>query len=339
MQSIKYNRILIIQTAFIGDVILSTPIIEALYNISESISIDILVRKGNESLLKNHPKLNRIWVWDKKTNKLLNQIKLINSIRKENYDLVINLQRFLSSGIFTIFSGAKVSIGFDKNPLSSSFTHAVHHIIKSGVHETDRNLSLLKPLFGSLKGNMKLYPNKRDLENTAKYKEKEYIVIAPTSVWFTKQYPMEKWVDLINSISLDYDIYLIGGPEDYEKIDKTITQKANRICINLCAKLSLLESTALMKDAKMCYVNDSAPMHMASSVNAAVTAVFCSTITDFGFGPKSTKSFVVEIEEELSCRPCGLHGKKTCPEGHFDCAKKIYTKQLLFSLNDDGTRN
>jgi len=339
MQSIKYNRVLIIQTAFIGDVILSTPIIEALNNISKSISIDILVRKGNESLLKNHPKLNKIWVWDKKTNKLINQIKLINSLRKEKYDLVINLQRFLSSGIFTLFSGAKVSIGFNKNPLSSSFTHTVPHIIEKGIHETDRNLDLLKPLFDDVQGSMKLYPNKSDFENTVKYKTKEYIVIAPTSVWFTKQYPMEKWVDLINNISLDYDIYLIGGPDDLSKIDKTITQKANRNCINLCTKLSLLESTALMKDAKMCYVNDSAPMHMASSVNAAVTAVFCSTSTDFGFGPKSTKSFVVEIEEKLSCRPCGLHGKKTCPEGHFDCAKKIYTKQLLLSLNDDRTRN
>ena len=339
MQSIEYNRILIIQTAFIGDVILSTPIIEALHSISETTSIDILVRKGNEGLLKNHPKLNKIWTWDKKNNKVLNQIKLIISIRKEKYDLVINLQRFLSSGLFTIFSGAKVSIGFNKNPLSSAFTHAIPHIIEKGIHETDRNISLLKPLFGNVKGIMRLYPNKSDFENTAKYKKRKYIVIAPTSVWFTKQYPMEKWVDLINNINIDYDIYLIGGPDDYKKIDKTITQKANRNCINLCTKLSLLESTALMKDAEMCYVNDSAPMHMASSVNAAVTAVFCSTITNFGFGPKSTKSFVVEIEEELSCRPCGLHGKKECPEGHFDCANKINTKQLLFSLNDDGKRN
>jgi len=294
MHSIRYDKILIIQTAFIGDVVLATPIIEALHSISETTSIDILVRKGNESLLKNHPKLNKIWTWDKKKNKILNQVKLISSLRTEKYDLVINLQRFLSSGLFTILSSAKISVGFNKNPLSFSFTYSVPHKIENGIHETDRNLSLLKPLFGELKASMMLYPNKSDFENTAKYKIKEYIVIAPTSVWFTKQYPMNKWVDLINSINLDYNIYLIGGPDDYTKINKTITQKAKRNCINLCAKLSLLESTALMKDAKMCYVNDSAPMHMASSVNAAVTAVFCSTVTDFGFGPKSSKSFVVE---------------------------------------------
>jgi heptosyltransferase-2 len=79
----------------------------------------------------------------------------------------------------------------------------------------------------------------------------------------------------------------------------------------------------------MNYVNDSAPMHFASSVNAPVTAVYCSTIPAFGFGPLSDISHIVEIQEPLACRPCGLHGRQTCPLGHFNCAKKIHTSQLL----------
>jgi len=339
MHSLEQSKVLIIQTAFIGDVVLATPVIESLYNYSKNITIDILVRKGNEGLLKSHPKLNKIWTWDKKSNKTINQIKLIRSIRKEKYDLVINLQRFLSSGMFTLLSGSKTTIGFDKNPLSSRFTYSIPHIIGEGIHEIDRNLSLLKPIIETKEVSMKLYPSKNDFDNTKAYKTNKYIVIAPTSVWFTKQYPMSKWVDLVNNISTNYNIYLIGGPEDRIKIDKTITQKSKRNCINLCGKISLLESTALMKDATMCYVNDSAPMHMASSVNAPVTAVFCSTVTEFGFGPRSSVSHIVEIEEKLNCRPCGLHGKKACPEEHFKCAMNINTKQLLFNLNDDGTRN
>jgi heptosyltransferase-2 len=94
-----------------------------------------------------------------------------------------------------------------------------------------------------------------------------------------------------------------------------------------------------MKEAAMNYVNDSAPMHFASAVNAPVTAVYCSTIPAFGFGPLSDKSFIVEIEEPLDCRPCGLHGYRACPRGHFHCAYKIQEVQLLQTLTDGSLSN
>ncbi len=98
---------------------------------------------------------------------------------------------------------------------------------------------------------------------------------------------------------------------------------------NLAGKLSFLQTAALMKDATMNYVNDSAPLHIASSVNAPVTAIFCSTVPSFGFGPLSEKSFIVEIQEIIPCRPCGLHGFKKCPEKHFKCAYNIKSEQLI----------
>ena len=70
----------------------------------------------------------------------------------------------------------------------------------------------------------------------------------------------------------------------------------------------------------MTFTNDSAPLHFASAVNAPVTAIFCSTIPEFGFGPLSDVAHTIETEEKLLCRPCGLHGKKACPQGHFKCA-------------------
>jgi len=88
-----------------------------------------------------------------------------------------------------------------------------------------------------------------------------------------------------------------------------------------------------MKDARMNYVNDSAPMHFASSVNAAVTAVYCSTVPYFGFGPVSDNSHIVETLLPLACRPCGLHGRKACPLGHFNCAHSIREEQLLQTLD------
>jgi len=96
--------------------------------------------------------------------------------------------------------------------------------------------------------------------------------------------------------------------------------------------LSFLQSAALMKDATMNYVNDSAPLHFASAVNAPVTAVYCSTVPAFGFGPLSEKKFIVETKEFIECRPCGLHGYKACPQKHFNCAHTIVDDQLLSVL-------
>lgn len=323
------SKILIIQTAFIGDVILATPVIEAISNANSSIIIDMLIRSSNKGILAGHPKINKLWLWNKSESKLVSQLKLISEFRKQKYDVIINLQRFMSSGIFTAFSGAKQRIGFDKNPLSFTFSTKVPHIIEKGIHEVDRNLDLVKSVFPEANAKMKLYPSEKDYESVKKYKSGKYIVLAPTSVWFTKQYPANKWVEFINQINEDVDIYMIGGPDDSNAINSIIKLANSKKIVNLCGKLTILQSAALMKDALMNYVNDSAPQHMASAMNAHCTAIFCSTITDFGFGPMSDDSVVVECDEPLDCKPCGLHGRAECKEGHFNCANLINNNSLL----------
>ena len=111
------KKFLIIQTAFIGDVILATPIINNLYNCGIPIEIDVLVKKENASVLKNHKQINALFTLDK-SSKLRSSFNLIRQFRKNEYDVVINLHRFASSGIITACSGASTKIGFDKNPLS-----------------------------------------------------------------------------------------------------------------------------------------------------------------------------------------------------------------------------
>jgi heptosyltransferase-2 len=102
--------------------------------------------------------------------------------------------------------------------------------------------------------------------------------------------------------------------------------------VNMAGRLSFLASAALQKGAVMNYVNDSAPMHFASSVNAPVAAIYCSTVPDFGYGPLSDTSFIIETEQTLPCRPCGLHGKKQCPLKHFNCAETITLEQIYQPL-------
>ncbi|MBS1605889.1 MAG: glycosyltransferase family 9 protein, partial [Bacteroidetes bacterium] len=165
-----------------------------------------------------------------------------------------------------------------------------------------------------------------------------YITISPASVWFTKQYPKEKWAKFIDQLPAGYHVYLLGAPSDKPLAQYIIDQFGGPAApptekiTDLTGRLSFLQSAALMRSAAMNYVNDSAPMHFASAVNAPVTAVYCSTIPGFGFGPLSDVKYIVEIQQPLDCRPCGLHGYKACPKGHFNCAYKIEESQLLQTL-------
>ena len=348
-------KFLVIQTAFIGDVVLATAIIEKLHLFYPDAQIDFLVRKGNEALLTGHPWLNEVLVWDKKEGKLKNLWKMGRLIRQKHYDKVINVQRFAATGLLTAFSGAKETIGFDKNPLSRFFTKRIPHIVSAPVkpgasttgstplHEIDRNQQLIKEFTDEKPAKPRLYPTQQDEAKVQPYKTNTpYITISPASVWFTKQYPKEKWVAFIKELPTSYHIYLLGAPSD-KPLAQYILQESQsptaettnpdraRIT-DLTGQLSFLQSAALMRSAAMNYVNDSAPMHFASSVNAPVTAVYCSTIPGFGFGPLSDVSNIVETQQPLDCRPCGLHGYKACPKGHFHCAYQIQESQLLQTL-------
>ena len=327
----NYGKILIIQTAFIGDVILATSLIEKLHQYYPEAKIDFLLRKGNEALLQQHPKLREVLIWDKKGGKYKNLFKLLGAIRKEKYDLVVNVQRFANSGMLTAFSGAKEKIGFDKNPFAWAFTKKVTHVIKKGTHEVERNNELIKAITDEELQRPVLYPSTEDFEKVEQYKAEPFICMAPASVWFTKQFPKEKWVELIKSLSFAGNIYLIGAPNDLVLCDEIISQGGNPKARNLCGKMNLLQSAALMKDAVMNYVNDSAPMHLASAMNAKTTAIYCSTVPEFGFGPLAENAIIAEVSEKLDCRPCGLHGFKECPKGHFKCGRDIDVEKLAFN--------
>jgi heptosyltransferase-2 len=329
---------LIIQTAFIGDVVLATALVEKLHLHYPEARIDFLLRKGNEGLLTDHPLIGELLVWDKKGGKYSGLFRIWKKIRANKYDHVINIQRFAATGIITAFSGAGETVGFDKNPFSMFFSRKVKHVISTvtrPLHEVDRNQALIAHLTDDRAGKPALYPSGRDFEKVANYKVAPYVCIAPASVWFTKQFPQDKWVSLIDEIDANLNIFLLGAPADAalgEEIKGTCST-SSRIS-NLCGKLSLLQSAALQKDALRNLVNDSAPMHFASAMNAPVTAIYCSTIPAFGYGPLSDTRAVVETLESLPCKPCGLHGHAACPEGHFKCAYTIQNGQILSTLAD-----
>ncbi|GAA3954565.1 glycosyltransferase family 9 protein [Hymenobacter algoricola] len=330
------RAVLLIQTAFIGDVILATALLERLHHTEPGTPVDFLVRKGNEGLLKNHPHVRQVLIWDKKKDKYPGLWQLLQHIRGAGYDRVITLQRFASTGFLTAFSGARERVGFDKNPFSFRFTRVVPHVIGAGVHEVSRNLHLLDPAAELPLTPPRLYPTPADEAAAAQAAGAAhggpYVCIAPTSVWFTKQFPQQQWVKLLRALPPHYPVFLIGGPPDVAGCAQLLTDSGRAGVVNLAGKLSLLASAALMRGAVLNYVNDSAPMHLCSAQGAPTCAVYCSTVPYFGFGPLSPFSRVVELAAELECRPCGLHGYRKCPLGHFHCAHGIETSQLLAAL-------
>ncbi len=319
------DQILIIQTAFIGDVILATSMVESIRATLPDAQIDFVLRKGNESLLENNPGIRTIHVWEKESGKYRNLRKLSAELRSIEYDAVFNLQRFASAGFLAMRCKASFKAGYQQSPMARFFTKTVKHEMESGKHEIERNHELLNlwPKASFELKKPKLYPSDQDYTSVSALKSDPYLVMAPASVWFTKQLPMEKWIVMLKSMDKYKNIYLLGGPEDIDYLEEIKSAAAIESVRNLAGKLSFLQSAALMEDAERSYVNDSAPLHLASSVNAAVTAFFCSTIPEFGFGPLSDDNQIKQISVKIDCRPCGLHGHKSCPQGHFRCAEEI----------------
>lgn len=330
------QKFLVIQTAFIGDVVLATALLEKIHQHYPDSQIDLLIRKGNEGLFEGHPFLNELLIWNKKKKKYRHLMKLARKIRSKKYDKLINVQRYAATGILTGLSGAGEKIGFKQNPFSFLFDKQCAHSLLTGQHEVERNNELIAHFTDEVFNRPKLYPNQKHESEIANYLKKPFICAAPSSVWFTKQFPPEKWIEFFDQVPESFIIYLLGGRDDAGFCEEIIAKCSHKNVVNLAGKLSFLGSALLMKNATMNYTNDSAPLHFASSVDAPITSVFLSTVPSFGFYPLSTVSNVIETKEPLTCKPCGFHGWKACPLGHFNCAYTISPQQLFDTLPKHG---
>jgi len=319
---LTHKNILVIQTAFIGDAILASSVLEKLHAFYPESKISILVRKGNESLYHEHPFLTQTLVWNKQEGKYKSLFRLLKIIRRQKFDTVINLHRFASSGFLTAFSKASYTAGYDKNPFSFLFNLKAKHKIGDGRHEVDRYNDLIELITDKTVAKPKLYPTFKQFSKIESYVTHAFVTMAPSSVWFTKQLPKDKWIELCNSIPKETIIYLLGGPTDKDLCEEIKNTSTHSSIQNLAGNLSLLESCELMKHARMNYVNDSGPLHLASAGNSPTTAFFCSTVPAYGFYPLSYQSTVIEVKN-LDCKPCGLHGYTSCPKNNFRCGNEI----------------
>jgi len=324
------KRILIIQTAFLGDVILTLPLIQVLkQNMSDS-QIDLLCIPSVKDLLKHNPLINKLIIYDKRGEDTFGNIK---SEIKNNYDIVISPHRSARSSLLAFSSKAKQRISFSKSSLSFLYTDKIKY--ETGIHEIQRNLSLLTSLSIDEKNIIKpeLFIGDEERKKIDDFLNEHNfsgnaIALAPGSVWFTKKYPKEKFGRLLELLKQSNEkIFIIGGENDRELGDFLISYSQNENIINTAGKLNVLESAELIRRCRLLITNDSAPLHLANAVNTKVVSLWGATVPQFGFFPYGENDIIIETEG-LKCRPCSIHGGDKCPIGTFICMKNIAEEKI-----------
>lgn len=327
-----FKNILIIQTAFAGDVILTLPVLEAIKEKYPESKISFLCIPNVKQILDNNPFLDEVITYDKKdTQKGIIQFsKLLKLIKSKNFDLIISPHRSFRSTMISYLSKVKNTISFDTSSFSKKYKTTV--VYKKNVHEIIRNLSLLAPI-GIIKNEIippKLFLPQNDFDNVSLLlsrfnigEEEKFITIAPGSVWYTKAFPEIKFAKLINVLNdFDVKIVMIGGEDDAGLCAMIKVLSKNLKVYNAAGKLSYLQSAEIIRRSRVLITNDSAPMHLANAVGTKVLAIFGATIPEFGFYPYGKDDIIYQING-LKCRPCGIHGGNKCPIKTFVCMNKI----------------
>lgn len=334
---IKNNKILIIQTAFLGDVILALPMVQAIKAHLPETKIDFLCIPGVQDVLANHPDINKVIPYDKKGGDKIDKfIEVLSEIREEEYDVVITPHRYLRSALLTYYSEAKVRIGFDKNSLSFLLTQKAKYI--KDKQEILRNLDLVKLVPGieyiEEKASMKpeLYPSQTNFEKVdhlLMLHHSNLISFAPCSRWFTKQLPEERSVEIIHKLLLQgYNVALLGGENDKTYCREVELKMNDGSLLNFCGKLSPLESYAVISKSKGLITVDSAVQHLGAASGIPIVLIYGSTDRSFGFYPLTSLNKIVEINS-LDCRPCTDHGRYECPLEHFKCMRELSAEEIV----------
>ena len=332
------SAVAIIQTAFIGDVVLVTPLFEAARASCPYDTIVAVVRSGCDNVLGNNPFVDEIIVWDKHggDSGLSGTLSLGKRLKALDVRVALIPHRSFRSALTTLFSGAKKRIGFAKG--GGSFFHTQRVAYRQGIHEVERNLMLAEAAGWKSNGfRPSLFPDDRDrtIVNDMLGGVGKYCVFAPGSVWETKKWPMEYYIEAGTAFAQrGFSIVLSGGMDDAD----LCAVIGSRIpgSLTTCGLLTLRQSAELYRRAEFVLTGDSAPQHLAAAVDARVFSIFGPTVKDFGFWPYTDNGVV--IEENPECRPCGIHGHRACPEKHHICMRSI-TSEKVIEIIDETINN
>ena len=328
---------LVIQTSFLGDVILTTPLIREL---AKRGPVDVLATPQGAAVLANNPDIRTVIRYDKRGTygSALNLWQTVREIRSRRpYDTAYLAQGSFRSGLLAIMTGAKQRIGFASSTGRALYTEQIPY--RPDHHHAERlwSLSMSECADPPTRDQIRprLYPSDEErlivdrLLRRAGSLEEPFVALAPGSAWGTKRWPY--YVELAKRTSEYARIAIIGSKSD-EPIAEEIAAALPAGCvINAVGELSLLASAELIGRAQVIVTNDSAPQHLASAMGTPTLTIFGPTVPEFGFGPLAERHAVTGLDG-LSCRPCDRHGPQRCPLGHWRCMRELgpeYISSLL----------
>ena len=339
----KNAPVLIVKLSSIGDVVLTTPILEIVKNNIQNAQISFLVEEESYPVIQFHPLIDKFFIiprtkWQRKF--ILHPIDTIRSIlksfkelRKITFDVAIDFQGLGRSAIFVLLAKANLKVGrgrwcFFHRKIPMYKKNVIQHALQnyfdtiSLVPELKINRDILPKVFSGI-----------DQDNYAQKLisglplKKYLIIIFHTTRWDSKNYPISKWIKLINLINqnIDCNLLLSGSKEDYENSLKISEQCINKV-INITGSLALDKMISLIKFSNAVITCDSGPMHIASALNIPVVALFGPT------DPKRTGSISDNCELITGDSNCLGCLKRKCKNKVF-CMDTIDENEVFLRLN------
>ena len=330
------GKILVIQTAFLGDVILLTPLLRSIKSAFPAAELTVVVIPGCAGVLDGMADV--IIPFDKreKSGRRNRWLDLIDRLHKEKYDVAFIPHRSFRSGLTAYKAGIPCRIGFNRGWASSFHTHKVAY--RFNLYEGMRNLALLDVLSSHNDNGIPELNIAGHAINTAVdllaelgLKEGEYAVLAPGSVWTSKRWSVENYRQVSRRLEREFSlpVVAIGGNEDKQVCSEVVSRPER----NTAGMLTVLGSAAVIARARFIISCDSAPAHLATAVGTRQVIIFGSTSPRFGFAPPVPSACFAEAS--LWCRPCSNHGRNFCPRfGSYKCLSDI-TPEMIFNEIQD----
>ena len=331
---VEEKKILVIQTAYPGDAVLTLPFIQELKKQKPDYKIDVLCIPLTSEIFEASPFINSIIAMDKrgKQKSLLSFMKFVRELKSKKYELIYSPHRSLRSALIVLSLLPKQSYGFENSSLKFVYKNVVKY--DPSAHEARRNLEFLDRDFSN--EDWRIIPEISVLPESKKKvsaflserKISNFIAIAPGSVWETKRYSVKYFRQIIEHFSKkSYQIILIGGAED-KAVCEMLGQDNTDVVHVAAGYFSFIETIELLKSSVLLICNDSAPTHLGICAGVPVLTIYCSTVPGFGFYPYNKRSDYISYDE-LNCKPCGIHGFDNCPVGSFYCAELLVPNLVI----------
>lgn len=333
-------KILVIKPSSLGDVIHALPFLNAVKERFPESEIDWVISKNLHGVLEGHPMIHELIILNKDEWKRVRNIShtakelsaLNKRLKSRRYDIVIDLQGLLRSGLMAFSASSAMKVGFEDAREGSTLFYDKKIQINGSVHAVDKCLEAAKAIGVNVK--KAEFPIHIKSEAQEKVRAllggiKDYIVVIPSARWNTKRWPAENFASLISKVSMP--CVIAGSTADRELSHKIIDQSSARTVIDLCGRTDLKELTALIAGAKAVVTNDSGPMHIAAALEKPTVALFGPTdpLKTGPYGWQKHRSLKV-IRADVHCSPC--RRKKTCKE--FICMDRIKPETVHEALKE-----